>query len=59
MVAVPPLVVDTLVNFVTNNPFMAFLLALGLGVLFFLYFLVRRSLLSAKRGYEDGMRGNR
>jgi hypothetical protein len=55
----PGLVVDTFVEFVANNPFMAFLLALGLGVFFFLYFLVRRSLLSAKQGYEEGVRGDR
>jgi hypothetical protein len=56
MAAVPPAQVDVVIRFVTDNPFLVFLVAAILGVVFFLYFLLRRSLLSARRGYEERVR---
>jgi F0F1-type ATP synthase assembly protein I len=48
--------VDSLVRFVATNPFFVVLLLVIVGLVFFLYFLVRRALLSARQGYEEGAR---
>jgi ABC-type Fe3+-siderophore transport system permease subunit len=56
MAGVPPVQVDVVVRFVAENPFFVFLVAAILGVIFFLYFLLRRSLLSARQGYEESVR---
>jgi hypothetical protein len=56
MPAVPPAQVDVVVRFVAENPFFVFLVAAILGLVFFFYFLLRRSLLSARRGYEERVR---
>ena len=45
-----------MVRFVAENPFFVFLVAAILGVILFFYFLLRRSLLSARQGYEESVR---
>jgi hypothetical protein len=48
--------VDTVVRFAADHPFLVFLVAAFVGLIFFFYFLIRRSILAARQGYDDRTR---
>jgi hypothetical protein len=54
--AVAQAALDPVIRFLTGHPFLVALLVGIVGLIFFLYFLVRRSLLSARQGYEERAR---
>lgn len=48
---------NTVVDFLARNPLFVVVLVGLLGFLFFMYLLVRRTVLGLREGYEEGQRG--
>lgn len=49
-------VIDGVVEFAARNPVVVGLLVAMLGFVFFMYLLVRRTLMGLREGYESGQR---
>jgi hypothetical protein len=52
-----PAVVDAIVRFVTREPGLVLILAVILGFVFFVYLLLRRTVLSLRDGYDEAREG--
>jgi hypothetical protein len=52
-----PVVLEGVVEFVTNDPILFGLLLAMVTLVFFVYLFIRRTLTSVREGYDDALRG--